>query len=164
MSQGRGGKHSRHCWPRLLARNQLRPLDEGNDPKNLGHDELTRSRTASSTAGGINRRKEATSAPSLKEKEGVDEQMLPAPPRTRLDRGIPGQGTQDPAKCVLTRVHLPAKCEAWSPQINTLWRDVRKACGWKHCEPPQSERSSKKSLARSTGSAGGALLPTGKPR
>ena len=40
------------------------------------------------------------------------------------------------------RHHLFVNCEAWKTQIQELWKDVGKRCGWKHGEHPGSPCSS----------------------
>lgn len=35
-----------------------------------------------------------------------------------------------------SRHHLFTRCRAWAPQIRRLWKDIRKACGWKHPRAP----------------------------
>ena len=36
-----------------------------------------------------------------------------------------------------TRHHLFVNCEAWRPQIQELWKEVGKRCGWKHPRAPR---------------------------
>ena len=36
-----------------------------------------------------------------------------------------------------TRHHLFVNCEAWKPQIQELWKEVGKRCGWKHPRAPR---------------------------
>ena len=36
-----------------------------------------------------------------------------------------------------TRHHLLVNCAAWRPQIQELWKEVGKRCGWKHPSAPR---------------------------
>ena len=36
-----------------------------------------------------------------------------------------------------TRHHLFVNCTAWRPQIQELWKEVGKRCGWKHPRAPR---------------------------
>ena len=36
----------------------------------------------------------------------------------------------------LSRHHLFAKCRAWAPQAKKLWKEIGKACEWKHPRAP----------------------------
>ena len=99
----------------------------------------TEARSRSTTQWITSDRSEATGPPGGRAlSEGpppsakVDHQpVLPAPIRTCGDRPLLERQYKQQ-----TRRHLFTECRALRPQITRLWKEIGKACGWKHPKAP----------------------------